>query len=227
MLEGENPIYQFHFEVVLQHLGELLSGASLTVLISVASMIFGSLVGLIACFGRLSKNQFVRAPASAYVQIMRGTPLLVQLLWIYYGLPLVLGMAMSPIVSGILVMSLNAGAYLSEIFRSGILAVERGQYEAARSIGMSHAMTFRRIVAPQAFRIIVPPLANLFIGLVKDTSLVSVIAVSELVRRGQLIASSTFRTMEIFTGVGVIYFCLTYVLARLSEVLEVRFSRGF
>ena len=191
-----------------------------------ATILFGSVIGVIVCFCQLSDRAIIRGPARAYIQFVRGTPLLVQLLWIFYGLPLVVGIAMPAIISGMIGMSFNAGAYLSEIFRSGILAVERGQYEAARSIGMSHAMTFRRIVAPQAFRIIVPPLANMFIGIVKDTSLVSVIAVSELVRRGQLIAASTFRTMEIFTGVALIYFCMTYVLARISSMVEKRLSRG-
>jgi glutamine transport system permease protein len=203
-----------------------LVGASVTLGFSIATIFFGSILGGIACFLTLSEKPILNKPARAYIQFIRGTPLLVQLLWIYYGMPLILGIALPAIVSGIIGMSLNAGAYISEIFRSGILAVEHGQYEAARSIGMSRAMTFRRIVAPQAFRIIVPPLANMFIGIVKDTSLVSVIAVSELVRRGQLLAASTFRTMEIFTGVAVIYFCMTYILARIAIVLEKKYSRG-
>jgi len=219
-------MYQFHFEVVLKNLGWLLTGASVTLFISVGTMIFGSLLGLLACLGRLSKKKVFRLLASGYIQFVRGTPLLVQLLWIYYGLPLITGLTLSPIVSGIVGMSINAGAYLTEIFRSGILAVDKGQYEAARSVGMSHSTAFRHIIAPQAFRIIVPPLGNMFIGLVKDTSLVSVISVAELVRVGQLIAASTYRTMEIFTGVAIIYFFMTYVLARLAMILEKRFSKG-
>lgn len=219
-------MYQFHFEVVWHGIGDLLAGASLTVLMSLLAMLFGSLIGIVTCFAKLSRARVARSLATAYVQIMRGTPLLVQLLWIYYGLPIVTGIALGSIVSGAAGLSLNAGAYLSEIFRSGLLAVERGQYEAARSIGMSHFMALRRIIAPQAFRVIIPPLANHFIGLVKDTSLVSVIAVPELVRRGQLVAAATFRTMEAYTGVALIYFVMTYVLARISAALEARFSRG-
>lgn len=219
-------MYTFHFEVVIQNLGGLLEGAGMTIYISLLTMALGSALGILVCLGRMSKSKVTSGIASAYIQFIRGTPLLVQLLWIYYGLPLILGLSLPPVVSGVVGMSLNVSAYISEIFRAGIQAVDRGQYEAARSIGMSHSLAFRRIVAPQAFRVVIPPLANFFIGLVKDTSLVSVISVGELVRSGQLVASATFRTMEIFTGVAVIYYMMTYVLARIASGLERRFSRG-
>lgn len=219
-------MYHFQFGVVFDNIGSLLEGASVTILISLLTMIFGSVLGFLVCLGRTSKSKFWSSLAYAYIQFMRGTPLLVQLLWIYYGLPLILGISMSPVISGVVGMSMNVAAYISEIFRAGLISVDHGQYEAAWSIGMSHYVTFKRIIAPQAMRVVIPPLANFFIGLVKDTSLVSVISVGELVRSGQLIASATFRTMEIFTGVAVIYFLMTYVLARIASILEKRFSRG-
>ena len=217
---------EFHFETVFRNFGDLLGGAWVTLYLSAMIMIFGSLIGLAAAFGRLSGIWSVRAITTVYIQFIRGTPLLVQLLYIFYGLPLFTGVTLSPIVSGVVGMSINLGAYISEVFRSGILAVESGQIEAGRSLGMSRLTLYRVIIGPQALRVIVPPLGNMFIGLVKDTSLLSVIAVSELVRRAELLSSVTFRTMETFTVIALMYFCMTYILAHTANILEARLSRG-
>jgi His/Glu/Gln/Arg/opine family amino acid ABC transporter permease subunit len=217
---------QFHFEVVFRNFSQLLGGAWVTLYLSGLIILFGSLIGLVVCFARLSKFLSVRAAGTAYVQFIRGTPLLVQLLYIYYGLPLFTGMALSPVVSGVTGMSINIGAYLAEIFRSGILSVERGQFDAAKSLGMPPHVMFIRIIGPQALRVVIPPLGNMFISLVKDTSLLSIIAVAELVRRAELLSAVTFRTMEIFTVVALMYFCMTYILAHMAVILEARLSRG-
>jgi polar amino acid transport system permease protein len=203
----------------------LLTGAGITLLLSIAALAIGLCCGFIAAMMRLSRNPFINKPASFYVWLMRGTPLLVQLIIIYTGLPQ-LGIRFNVIESALIGLGLNEGAYLAEIIRAGILAVPKGQFEAARAVGMTFPMTMRVVVLPQAFRFIIPPLGNTFNGLLKTTSLASVISMEELLRRTEMLIQIQFKVLEIFTVAAIYYLILTTIWGFIQERLEERFSRS-
>ncbi len=201
-------------------------GLVVTVTLGLTSFAIGCVLGLAVALARLSSVKPLRLVAVAFVSIFRGTPMLVQIMLIYFGLPQ-LGVVIEPIPSAILALSLNAASYLSENFRAGIVAVERGQREAAFALGMSYAQSLRRIILPQAFRIAVPPVGNRFIALMKDTSLASVVTVVELTRVAERVGSSTFRYMEMFIIVAIVYWLVNTVLSIGQEALERRLARAY
>ncbi len=207
------------WELAWSSLPYLLAGAWTTIYLTVLSMVLSLVAGLFAALARMSRLGILKLVSGAYIEFMRGTPLLVILLIIYFGLPSV-GLNFTPFQAAILGCGLCGGAYSAEIFRSGIISVSKGQFEAAHSVGMNYALTMKLIVLPQAFRVVIPPLCNEFITLLKDTSLVSVIGTAELVRRGQFIISRTFDPLSIFMGVALIYLALTYVSSYLLRRLE-------
>ncbi len=204
----------------------LLEGLGATILLGVTSFAIGSAIGMVVALARLSSVKPFRAVAYAYLSVIRGTPMLVQILLVYFGLPQ-FGIALDPIPSAIIALSLNVGSYQSENFRSGILGVEKGQREAAFSIGMTHWQALRRVVFPQALRIALPTIGNRFIALMKDTSLASVVTVVELTRVAERIGSSTFRYMEMFVMVAAVYWVLNMVLALGQGALERRLARAY
>jgi His/Glu/Gln/Arg/opine family amino acid ABC transporter permease subunit len=199
----------------------LLKGAELTVLVSVASYVLALIVGLIAGVARLSSFALVRILASIYVQFIRGTPLLLQVFAVYYVLPFA-GIVLSPFVAGLLALTINYGAYMAEVFRAGILAVPKGQREAAMSIGMSNYKMMTVVILPQAIKIVIPPFGNFFVGIFKDSAMLSVITMNELMFTGEQIAAATYRNFEIFTIVGIMYFCISYPAAKLVEWVEMK-----
>jgi len=201
-------------------------GLVVTVTLGLTSFAIGCVLGLAVALARLSSVKPLRLVAVAFVSVFRGTPMLVQIMLIYFGLPQ-LGLVIEPIPSAILALSLNAASYLSENFRAGIVAVERGQREAAFALGMSYAQSLRRIILPQAFRIAVPPVGNRFIALMKDTSLASVVTVVELTRVAERVGSSTFRYMEMFIIVAIVYWLVNTVLSIGQEALERRLARAY
>ncbi|HJV40067.1 cystine ABC transporter permease [Caulobacter sp.] len=203
----------------------LLKGAGYTVLLSIIGMGVGVVLGFGLALMRLSRSPLLRWPAAVYVSAFRGTPLLVQLFLIYYGLPK-FGVELSPLVSAGIGFSLNVAAYASEILRSAIDAVDKGQWEAASVLGMSRGQTLRRVILPQAARTALAPLSNSFIGLVKDTSLAAVIQVPELVRQTQLIVARTYEVFTLYLAAAAIYWILSTVLATLQHRLERRASEG-
>lgn len=203
----------------------LLKGAGYTVLLSVIGMGVGVVLGFGLALMRLSRSPLLRWPAAVYVSAFRGTPLLVQLFLIYYGLPK-FGVELSPLVSAGIGFSLNIAAYASEILRSAIDAVDKGQWEAAGVLGMSRGQALRRVILPQAARTALAPLSNSFIGLVKDTSLAAVIQVPELVRQTQLIVARTYEVFTLYLAAAAIYWILSSVLAGLQGRLERRASEG-
>ena len=215
-------------KILADVLPSLLKGAFLTVQIASISVLCGVLVGLFVSLGKLSSNKFLRVPARIYVDVIRGTPLFVQILLLYFGFPSLcsdlfgVSMRLSPMLAGVLVCSVNSGAYVAEIFRAGIVSIDKGQWEAAKSLGMPQKMVMRLVVLPQAFKRIVPPLGNEFIILLKDTSLLSVIGVSELTRRGQLYVSVTFEAFTVYIGVALVYLCMTLAISKLVSYLEKR-----
>ena len=210
--------------VMLAAIPTLIEGLGLTVFIAGVSLALATVIGLISGLMTLSKRVWLYGPARLYVNVIRGTPLLVQILFIYFGLPGVLHIKLSPMAAGIIAISFHIGAYVAEVFRAGIESVDRGQMEAGRSLGLTHAQTMRRIIIPQATRSMIPPMMNQFIMGVKDTSLLAVIGVAELTQRGQSIYAVNYRAFEILTLVAAIYLILTYTLYRLSRVVEKKFG---
>lgn len=212
-------MYDFFFVLIPRHMPYLLEGALVTLELSITSMAFALVLGILVALGRLSDKALLARPLDAYVEIWRDVPLVVQLLVIYFTLPQI-GIRLPGFWAGVLGLSLNLGAYLSEVFRAAITSIDDGQREAGLSIGMSRPMIYSRVILPQAFRIALPTVGGYFISLLKDSSLVSFIAVNELLRHGTIVISSTFRSMEIYLMVAMIYFVMSFTAARLVARLE-------
>lgn len=208
------------------HSPYLITGAWNTVWLTVVSMVIGIALGLIAALMRMSDNRFVRAPADFYIWLWRGTPLLVQLIIIYTGLPQI-GIRLNVIQSALLGLGVNTGAYLSEIIRAGIMSVSQGQFDAARALGMDYWTLMRVIIMPQAARIMVPPLGNRFNGLLKTSSLASVISMEELLRRSQMLTQQRFAVLEIFSVAAIFYLIMTSVWGMIQNRLEAHFGRAY
>ncbi|WP_143608971.1 MULTISPECIES: amino acid ABC transporter permease [Thermosipho] len=208
-------------EVVLENLPFLLLGAWDTLKLTFFSVLIGLILGTFIGMGRLSKLKVINIPSTVYVEFLRGTPLLVQISIVYFGLPQ-LGIQLEAYPAAIVALGLNSGAYIAEIVRAGIQSIPKGQYEAARSLGMSHFQTMRYIILPQAFKNILPALGNEFITLTKDSSLASIIGVTELMRRGQFVITRTFQTFSIYFGIAIIYFVMTFTISRIVRVVEKR-----
>ena len=213
-------MYQFHFEAILPYLPLLARGLVVTIYISLAAMVVGTVLGLLLALARLSGIFVFAAPSRVLIDFVRGVPALVLLIYIYYGVSIFVGLNIPAMAAGIGGLGVFYAAYLSETFRAGILAVDKGQIEAAKSLGMGRVLVFRRVVAPHAFRIVLPPLTNSFISLFKDSSLVSVLAVSELMREGQQVMIATFRAFEALTVVALVYYVITSILSFGSSYVE-------
>jgi len=211
----------FSLDDMIGFLPTLLRGALLTITVSLLSFALALVLGLVTGLARISRVAPLRGVAACYIQFIRGTPLLLQLFFIYYVLPYG-GIVLSPFVSGALGLTLNYGAYMAEVFRSGIQAIPKGQWEAGQSVGMSRRLLMRRIILPQAFRIIIPSIGNFFVSIFKDSALVSVITMRDLMFSGQLLASATYKHFEIFAEVAVIYFLISYPTAKFVEWVEVK-----
>lgn len=208
-----------NFNDLVALLPALLEGASVTVAVSVASYLLALCLGLLLGLARTSRFVLVRGAAGAYVQFMRGTPLLLQLFFIYYVLPYG-GLILTPFQAGVLGLTLNYAAYMAEVFRSGIAAVPKGQFEAGASLALTNYQLMRYVVIPQALKIVVPPIGNFFVAIFKDSALVSVITMKDLMFTGQILAASTFMHFQIFAMVAVIYLILSYPAAKAVELLE-------
>jgi len=204
---------------------DLWAGVQLTVFLTCGSMAIALVLGLLLALARISPSRALRLPTVLFVELIRGSPLLLQLFYIYYVLPLI-GIRLTPIQAGLAGLSINYGAYLSEVFRAGIAAVDRGQWEAADALGLGRGWTMRLVVLPQAIRIVVPPVGNYFVSLFKDTALVSTISIAELMFRGQLIAADTFKYMRIYTVVFGIYLAISIPASLAVRYLERRFDPG-
>jgi len=203
----------------------IMGGSLITFIVSAASILLAVVLALLGALGRLSKNAIANAASGFYISLIRGTPLLVQIYIWYLGLPR-LGIVLEPILAGILALGVNYGAYMTEIFRAGIQAVSLGQREAAQALGMTGGQTFRRIILPQAFRIVIPPIGNEFIAMMKDSSLVSVMAVQELTWRANKVGRQYFRGMETFIIAALFYWILTVIFQLLQGRLEEYMARG-
>jgi len=209
--------------LLVQSLPVLAQGAVLTVKFAILSMIFGLFAASVLAVMGISHNRVLNWIARLYVSLMRGTPLLVQIFVIYYGLPS-LGLSLDPTPAGVIALSANVAAYLSESMRGAILGIHRGQWLAAYSLGLSRRQTLRFVIAPQALRIAVPSLSNSLISLIKDTSLVSVITVTELLRSAQEVIASTYQPLPLYLAAAAIYWVLCQVLEWIQHWYERRLA---
>ncbi len=213
-------MYKWDFSVLWGYRWLFLQGLGVTVAFTVAIVVFGLMIGLLAGLGSLSRVRIVKWLSSAYIEMFRCTPLLVQLIWFYYALPVVSGIEVSAVTASVLALSLYGGSFYAEIIRGGIVSIETGQSEAGAAIGMTPSQIMRRIVLPQALKRMVPPLMNQSIIQFKNTSLVSVIAVPDLVYQSQIAAHDSYRPLELYTAVAVIYFAILFPLTLLVRVGE-------
>ncbi|MDB5879980.1 MAG: polar amino acid transporter, inner rane subunit [Variovorax sp.] len=223
LLMGPNggPVaYDWDFDVLWKYRWLLVTGLGYTLLFTVICVISGLLVGLVTGIGRLSSDPLITAPLRAYIEIFRCTPVLVQLVWFYYALPVLTGIEMSAVVAAGLCLTLYGGAFYSEIVRGGIISTDVGQWEAARALGMTRLQLMRRIVLPQAFKKMVPPLMNQSIMQLKNTSLLSVLAVPDLLYQGQVIAHDTYRPLEVYTLIAVAYFAVLLPITMWAKRME-------
>jgi polar amino acid transport system permease protein len=207
--------YTWHFEAVWENLALLLQGLWNTCLLAPLAMAVGLVVGLGIALLRLSGVWGLPTIAAGFTELFRTTPLLVQVIWVYTVLPLLTGIALSPFVSGLAALGLNVAAFMAEIYRTGITSINPSQTQSALALGMTRAQAMRRIILPQAVRRMIPPMTAMWVALFKDTSILATIGVVELMYQARVVASDTFRPLEVFTTVGIIYFLLTYPQALL------------
>jgi glutamine transport system permease protein len=214
-----------HWQAIHDYFPMLLQGTGVTLELTFLSVILGTVLGLILGLGRLSKNPILRWPSLLYITFFRGTPLFVQILLIHFALlPTLFGHGMDPFISGVVALTLNSGAYIAEIFRAGIQSIDRGQMEAARSIGMTYAQAMWNVIIPQAFRRMLPPLGNEAIALSKDSSLLAAISGGELAYQAKTMFGATTLTWESFLTAALIYLCITLILAQIVSLLEKKYG---
>lgn len=203
----------------------ILGGTGITIFICVTSIVLATVLAILGAIARLSSNAIIYSVASLYVSLVRGTPLLVQIFFFYFALPQ-MGVRLDALVCGILALGFNYGAYMTEVFRAGIQAVPRGQREAAQALGMPERDVMRRIVLPQAFRIVIPAIGNDFVAMIKDSALVSTIAVQELLWRATRAGTQTFHSLQAFLIAAAVYWALTIIFSFFQEKLEKRMARS-
>ena len=216
--------FQFEPSVVVDTLPMLMRGVWYTIYLTVGGLFFGFLLGVTAGLMKIARPWLARKVAGTYVELIRGTPMLVQAMFLYYGVPMAVGIRIPPLMAGIIVIAVNSGAYIAEIVRGAIQSINVGQTEAGRSIGLTRAQTMRYIIWPQAFQRMLPPLGNQFIISLKDTSLLMVIGVGELLRTGQEIVAVNFRAFEVYMAVAIVYLAMTMSISKVLRVLEHRLT---
>ena len=215
-----------NLDVAREYLGVLLEGLLVTVGLTLSVIIMSCLLAIPVALARMSPNWLIRIPVGAYVEVIRATPLLLQLVYIYYVLPS-FSIRLPAMAAAVIGLTLNYTAYMSEVYRGGINAVAQGQWQAAAALGMTDALSFRRIILPQAIRIVIPSLGNYFISLFKDTALCSVVSVQELMFKGQIISARSFQYFTIYTLTGILYFSVGYPAALFVRWLESISTRGY
>lgn len=215
--------YVWDANVFFRHLPFLLQGLEVTVVVSLLSMVVGGAVGIAVALARLSPILPLRWLAGFYIDFLRSTPLLIQLIWVFFALPILLGFSLTPMVAGVATLGAYCGAYLAEIFRAGIVSIASGQRHAALALGMTRTQVMARVVLPQAITRMLPPIASTLITLVKDSSLVSLISVAELMWAAQSLSAVTLAPVEILTGTGLIYVAICYPLSLVAQLARRRY----
>lgn len=211
-------------ELFEKSLPSLMSGLGTTIKMAIFALIIASIAGIIFGLMSISKSKILRGISIVYIYIVRGTPLMIQAMFVYLGLGQALNVRFDPVVAGIVILGFNSGAYLSEIFRGGIEAVDKGQMEAARSLGLSKTKAMTKVVLPQAIKIMIPSILNQFIIAIKDTSILSVIGIRELMQSGQIIVGTTFKAFEIYGIVAMMYLIVITILTLISKQVERRLA---
>lgn len=217
--------YDWQWSVIGRNADVLLAGLGYTLLYTAASIVFGLLLGTLLALGRLSHRRWLSVPSAVFLEVLRSVPLLVLLIWIYYALPLLTGLPMTAALACILALSFYGAAYYGEIVRGGIVSIDQGQLEAGKSLGMTYGERMRRIILPQALRRMVPPLMNQSIIQLKNTSLASVVTVAELTYQAQSLSSSTYRSLEVYTTVALMYLAIVIPASLLVKRLEMKNKR--
>jgi polar amino acid transport system permease protein len=219
------PAYAWDFSFLWAYRALILWGLGITVIYTIGTIAFGLLIGLATGLLRLSRSKFVTLPLIAYVEIFRCTPLLVQIIWFYYAFPVLIGVDIPAAVAATLVLSLYTGAFYAEIVRGGVNSIERGQWDAALALGLRRLQLLRLVILPQAVRRMIPPFMNQSIIQLKNTSLVSTIAVADLLYQGQMITAATYRPLEVYTMVALLYFAVLFPLTLAAQWVERRLAR--
>ena len=232
ILQGCNSDYEWGWNIIdpsnldgLTNLKFLISGITITIYISVISIILAMIIGLFVALPSLSNNKFLSYFNIAYVEIVRAIPLLVLILWIYYGLPIMTGISFSPFVSGILALTISESAFQAEIFRAGINSINKGQYEVANSLGMNFWKKMRLVILPQAIKVVLPALGNQFVYVLKMSSLVSIIGIADLTRKANELVVTTYRPLEIYTFLILEYLILILIVSYFVRKLEKKLER--
>ncbi|MSO54178.1 MAG: amino acid ABC transporter permease [Rhodospirillales bacterium] len=221
-LAGGHGTYQADFCVVVKHFDALLRGAGITLLYAFGTIVGGLVLGVLCGTAMLSRHKFLTLPFNAYVQFFRCTPLLVQIVWFYYALPMLLGYSLPAWMASGLGLTLYMGAFCAEIFRGGIQSIDRGQWQAARALGMTYLQLMRRVILPQAMRRMIPPFTNQSVLQLKNTSLLYVVAGHDLMYYAAQLTSQTFRPFEFYTTVAMMYFVMLYPATKFAKRLEAR-----
>ncbi len=213
-------------DFLMQYYKYFLKGTGVTLSVSLFGVIFGTIVGVFLSLLKLSNNKILKGIATSYIELVRGTPLLVQIYIVYYGFPLFLPFSLSRMTLGTIAVVLNSAAYVSEIIRAGILSIDKGQMEAARSLGMTHNMSMKFIIIPQAFKNILPALGNEFIVLIKESAIISVIGIHDIMYNADTLRGITYRPFIPLVYAAIIYFIITFSLSKLLGVFERRLRLG-
>ena len=232
ILQGCNSDYEWGWNIIdpsnvdgLTNLKFLISGITITIYISVISIILAMIIGLFVALPSLSNNKFLSYFNIAYVEIVRAIPLLVLILWIYYGLPIMTGISFSPFVSGVVALTISESAFQAEIFRAGINSINKGQYEVANSLGMNFWKKMRLVILPQAIKVVLPALGNQFVYVLKMSSLVSIIGIADLTRKANELVVTTYRPLEIYTFLILEYLILILIVSYFVRKLEKKLER--
>ena len=232
ILQGCNSDYEWGWNIIdpsnvdgLTNLKFLISGITITIYISVISIILAMIIGLFVALPSLSNNKFLSYFNIAYVEIVRAIPLLVLILWIYYGLPIMTGISFSPFVSGVVALTISESAFQAEIFRAGINSINKGQYEVANSLGMNFWKKMRLVILPQAIKVVLPALGNQFVYVLKMSSLVSIIGIADLTRKANELVVTTYRPLEIYTFLILEYLILILIVSYFVRKLERKLER--
>jgi polar amino acid transport system permease protein len=218
--------YQWDFPAVWAHFDMLVTGLVGTVKLAVISIVLGVLVGGVIALMRLSHRRVLHAPATAFVEFYRNTPPLVHFFWFFYALPILIGVSFEPFTAAVLALSTQSGAFYAEVFRGGIVSIERGQWEGAKALGMNYRSVLRRVIVPQALRRMVPPFVERSFELTKTTALASSLAYAELLYQAMQVNSITFRPMEVYTTIAVMYFIVLFAASNLMRLVEYRLARA-
>ena len=214
--------YQWDFAFLLRYTPLFWKGVLVTLAYTVVTILLGLIIGLLIGLGRLSRSKLVNIPLIAFIEAFRCTPLLVQIVWFYYALPVLLNIQIPATTAAVLVLSCYTGAFYAEIFRGGIVSIERGQWDAARALGLRRWAMMRKVILPQAVKRMIPPFVNQSITQLKNTALLYVVAVPDLMYTGSIITAETYRPLEVYTSVAAMYFIMLYPMTLFAKRLEVR-----